>query len=165
MDLTVSERVLIVIKAFGLIGKEFVELPDIIETLLISEDLLGQHSLSINYITNGEMTVPTVEGSIEILEKMAFVQKKNNGYELTERGEIILSSKLSNIKALNFLKTALEIAKLPRSRRKLYSLIVIYNTEFGQKGMKSERRINKALIDAYNNYKKKVKKVLIENKK
>ncbi len=160
LDLTVSERILIVLKAFAIAGRSMVTESDVFETLVISEDLLGNPSFSISYMGSSTPTAPVIEGSLDMLEKMALIERGNEGYVLTRRGEIFLSSKLSNIEALNFLRIAIEVAKLSDSRRRLYSLIAAY----ARSSPKNEH-INTKLFDAmkgtYDKFKKDIKRTLL----
>lgn len=164
MDLTVSERVLIAIKAFGLMGEPSVTLGDLIEALLISEDILDQQSFTITYEDWSGLTAPAIEGSLEILEKMALVKREKGGFVLTERGEVFLSSKLSSLEALTFLRVLLEVIKLSRPRRRLYSLLVAYRAVREMNKVFKELEQGEDLEDAYKNYKRRIKEEIMSTK-
>jgi len=160
LDLTVSERILIVLKAFALAGRSMVTEADVFETLVISEDLIGNHSFMISYLESNSPTAPIIEGSLDMLEKMALIKRGDEGYILTKRGEIFLSSKLSSIEALNFLKITIEVAKLSDSRRRLYSLIVAY-TRSPPTNDHEKIKLIETMKKTYSKFKKDIKRTLL----
>ncbi len=124
-ETTFSEKLLIIIKAFGLNQKSCVNPREITDAYILLNDLLGENINDVEIISSREIVIPVIDGALALLSKIGFISRNKCGFALEEKGEVFLSGRLSSKEKIDILKMCVNIAKLPETKRHLYALLII----------------------------------------
>ncbi len=154
MDLTISEKILIIIKSFGIIGRELVKKSEITDAYILLQDVFFDSIDKIDRINPREIEIQIVDGTITMLKKIGLLEKNINGYILTKKGDIFITNKLSSSDSINYLKASLEIASLPEIQRHLFALLVALKHD---KALKAQQKTAEHLEKSYQSLKNELK--------
>ncbi|MGQ4891723.1 MAG: hypothetical protein ACP6IP_04445 [Candidatus Njordarchaeia archaeon] len=154
-NVTVSELLLIIIKAFGFTETPCVRKNDIVDTYVLVRDMLDEEKLNIENISSQEIEIPEVDGALALLSKIGFISKERCGYALDDKGEVFLSDRLSSQEKIDLLKICIDLAKLSSTKRHLFALLLaLKNSESLETQKTKINKLEKSYMDLKANLRK-----------
>ena len=156
VNTTVSELLLIILKAFGFTESSCVRKNDIVDSYILVCDMIGKDDLNIENVSSQEIEIPEVDGALILLSKIGFISKEKCGYILDEKGEVFLSDRLSSQEKIDLLKISIDIAKLSATKRHLFALLLALKNSKSLEAPRSKiNKLEKSYLDLKSNLRKK----------